>query len=417
MKNYYKPGKNTAGNRKNSLVYFDCYYGISGDMALGALLDCGVPLKDLRIMLAGLKLGGFCLDAETVYRGGIAATRALVRVEQDDTTHRGLSDILSIIEQSDLPGVVRDNSSAVFENLARAESGVHGTEVESVHFHEVGALDAIVDIVGTCAALYLAGADYVYSSPLPAGRGVVESAHGRLPLPAPATLQLLTRRKVPVEGRDCGYELVTPTGAALVTTLACDFGPIPEFVVEQAGYGAGSIDPGYANYLRVIRGFVPARLEEVGPQEAHREGATLIEANIDDLNPEIYGYLMDKLFIAGALDVYYTPVQMKKNRPGVQLTVVATPDSAGLLQKIIFAETTTLGLRLTGSVKVVRPREFLTLQTDWGPIRVKYTPESKGTYPLHHSPEFEDCRRVAMQSNLPLKEIYRIVERLFRERF
>lgn len=417
MKNYYKPGKKTAGSRKNSLVYFDCYYGISGDMALGALLDCGVPMKDVRIMLAGLNLSGFRLDAETVNRGGIAATRALVRVEQDDATHRGLSDILSIIEQSDLPGAVRDNSSAVFENLARAEAGVHGTEVESVHFHEVGALDAIVDIVGTCAALYLAGVDYVYSSPLPAGRGVVESAHGRLPLPAPATMQLLARRKVPVEGRDSGYELVTPTGAALVTTLASDFGPIPEFVVDQVGYGAGSIDPGYANYLRVIRGTGPARLEEGGLQDAHLERATLIEANIDDLNPEIYGYLMDKLFTAGALDVYYTPVQMKKNRPGVLLTVVASPVSAGMLQKIIFAETTTLGLRLTGAVRVVRPREYLTLQTDWGPVRVKYTPDSQDVCPLHYSPEFEDCRRVAMQSNLPLKEIYRIVERLFKEKF
>ncbi len=398
-----KPGPKT--------IYFDCYNGISGDMALGALIDSGVNLDELRELLSGLKLAGWSLTTEKVTRGGIAGTRALVGLQESDTVERHLSDILAILDRADLPPAVKQQSRAVFERLAEAEAAVHGISVERVHFHEVGALDAIIDITGTCAALYLLGAGRVVFSPLPAGRGEVHCAHGRLPLPAPATLELLAGCGAPVEGRDTGYELVTPTGAALAVALADSFGPIPAFNITAAGYGAGSIDPGYANYLRVMVG-TPGLEEEI-----LEEKVAVLEANIDDLTPEIYGYLMEKLFAAGALDVYFTPVQMKKNRPGVHLTALALPEVVKPVGDLIFAETTTLGFRLTEARKVMRSRDTETVQTRWGPVRVKYTAGPAGRLPGNYSPEYEDCRVVAEQSGLPLKEIYRLVEQIFRDRF
>ncbi len=398
-----KPGPKT--------IYFDCYNGISGDMALGALIDGGVNLDELRELLTGLKLAGWNLTAEKTTRGGIAGTRALVNIEKGDVTARHLADILAILDRADLPPVVKQQSRAVFECLAEAEAAVHGISVDRVHFHEVGALDAIIDITGTCAALYLLGAGRVVCSPLPAGRGEVHCAHGKLPLPAPATLELLAGRGVPVEGRDTGYELVTPTGAALVVALADSFGPIPAFNIAAVGCGAGSIDPGYANYLRILVG-TPELVE--GSIE---EKVAVIEATIDDLNPEIYGYLMEKLFAAGALDVCYTPVQMKKNRPGVHLTVLVPPEKKKPLVDLIFAETTTFGLRLTEARKVMRTRDTETVQTRWGPVRVNYTPGPAGGLPLNYAPEYEDCRLVAEQSGLPLKEVYRLVDQSFRDHF
>lgn len=398
-----KPGQKT--------VYFDCYNGISGDMALGALIDGGVDLKELQELLSGLKLKGWNLSVEKITRGSIAGIRALVNLEESDGVERHLGDILSILDQADLPPVVRQQSRSVFECLAEAEASVHGISVDRVHFHEVGALDAIIDITGTCAALYLLGADRLVCSPLPAGRGEVECAHGRLPLPAPATLELLAKYRAPVEGRDAGYELVTPTGAALAVALADSFGPIPAFNVTAVGYGAGSIDPGYANYLRILIGTTE-------PEETtFEEKVAVLETTIDDLNPEIYSYLMEKLFEAGSLDVYYTPVQMKKNRPGVHLTVLSPPEKMKTVQDIIFEETTTLGFRLTEARKVMRPRDTEIVQTRWGPVRIKYSPGPAGLLPLHYSPEYEDCKLVAEQSGLPLKEVYRLLDQIFRGRF
>ncbi len=402
------PGQDGTGEPNLKTVYFDCYNGISGDMALGALIDGGVELKDLQELLAGLNLKGWSLEAQTVTRGGIAGTRVLVSLAEEDLPERNLKDILAILDRADLPPEVKKKSQVVFHGLAEAEAAVHDISVDQIHFHEVGALDAIIDVVGTCTALYLLGADLVICSPLPAGRGEVKCAHGKLPLPAPATLELLSRRRVPVEGRDAGYELVTPTGAALVTALSDSFGPIPAFKITAVGYGAGSIDPGYANFLRILIG----EPEPAGCQ--YDEKVAIMETNIDDLNPEIYGYLMDKLFEAGALDVYYTPVQMKKNRPGVHLTVLALPGNTGPIQEIIFKETSTLGFRLTEALKIMRPRATEKVQTRWGEVRVKYTPDPKGRLPLHYSPEYEDCMLVARQSGLPLKEIYRQVDMIFR---
>ena len=398
-----------SGKTEN-VLYFDCYGGISGDMALGAFMDCGVKLTDLREMLSMLNLAGYTLETETIKRGGIAGTRAIVRTTENDPVERRLRDIESIISCSNLPRVVKNNSTAVFQRLAEAEAAVHNIAIEEVHFHEVGALDAIIDITGTCSALYLLGVERIFCSPLPVSRGAVDTAHGRLPLPAPATLELIARRQVPVESKDWGYELVTPTGAAIVTTLAENFGPIPAFNLSIVGYGAGSIDPGFANYLRLLSGFIhkkkPFRNEEMA----------LIEASIDDLNPEIYGYLMDKIICAGAFDVYFTPIQMKKNRPGVQLTVLSPPEKVYTMQELIFQETTTLGLRTTSACKVMQQREVKTVKTEWGEIRIKYIPVPGRGLPSQFSPEYEDCRMVAEKSGMSLKEVYRLAERLFQEK-
>lgn len=392
------------------ILYFDCYSGISGDMTLGALLDLGLELEELQQLLSKLKLSGYRLEKEKVRRGGIAGTRALIHLESEQKNARGLKDILQLIDGADLPPAVSEWSAAIFERLAEAEAVVHGVSLEKVHFHEVGAVDAIIDIVGTAAALHLLKVDRVFCSPLPLGRGEVDTAHGRLPLPAPATIRLLADRKAPLKGRDLDFELVTPTGAAIVTTLADSFGPLPDFSIEAVGYGAGTIDPGYPNYLRLMLGSKSVS----AVNDIFQEEIIVINVNMDDLNPEVYGYLMEKLFKAGALDVFFTPVQMKKNRPAVQLTILASPEKAGLLQDLVFFETSTFGLRLTRAQKVMRSREFKTVQTDWGPIRLKV-----GVFPGREkteqfSAEFEDCRNIAELSGLPLKDIYRLAEYLYK---
>jgi pyridinium-3,5-bisthiocarboxylic acid mononucleotide nickel chelatase len=399
-----------AGLMKKKILYFDCYSGVSGDMTLGALLDLGLEIGRLQELLDGLSIKNYSLTAEKVSRGGISGTRAVVRADESPPVERHLSEILQIINQSDLPRAVIEAGSAVFKSLAEAEAAVHGIPVEKVHFHEVGAVDALVDIVGTAAALYLLEIDEIQCSPLPAGRGEVMTEHGRLPLPAPATLELLARRQVPVLGSSSDFELVTPTGAAIVTALADKFGPIPAFNIEKVGYGAGSKDPGYPNYLRLLLG----SYQKTGLQ--YEEEVTILETNVDDQNPEIFGYLMDLLIRAGALDVYYTPVQMKKNRPAVQLTVLSPPGKTAQLQDLLFYETSTLGVRLTTARKIMRPREVETVRTGWGSVRVKYSPEPDGRFPLSYAPEYEDCRAVAESSGLPLKEVYRMVDQLFRKK-
>jgi len=390
------------------ILYFDCYSGISGDMTLGALLDLGLDLQQLRAMLGELNLPGYHLEAEKVKRGGIAGTRAVVRLGEKMAVYRDLPDIIELIENSTLPRAVCAKSTAVFQRLAEAEASVHGVAIEEVHFHEVGAVDAIVDIVGTCAALHLLEIDTIICSPLPAGRGEVQTAHGKLPLPAPATLELLAWRQVPVKGSDVDFELVTPTGAAIVTTLADEFGPMPSFTLEGTGYGAGSRDPGYPNYLRLLLG------NRELPGTFYEEENAVLETNIDDLNPEIFGYLMEKLLSAGALDVYFTPIQMKKNRPGIKLTVLSPLEKVKLLQELVFYETSTLGMRLYTARKIMRPRKTATVQTEWGPVRVKYTPPEDKETPGQFAPEYDDCLLIASRSGLPLKEVYRLAEQLFK---
>lgn len=397
--------------RKDSgkIAYFDCFSGISGDMTLGALLDCGLELAQLQEMLARLPLGGYRLEAARVTRYSLAGTDLRVLLDEDRSPpHRHLPEIAALIDKSALPGPVKERSRAVFTRLAEAEAAVHGTAVEEVHFHEVGAVDAIVDIVGSVAALHLLGIERLYCSPLPLGGGSVTAAHGILPLPAPATLKLLQQRRVPVYGREeTKHELVTPTGAAIVTALAERFGAPPPFNLERVGYGSGKLDPGYANYLRIFIGTPRS------PSALQRESLQIIEANIDDLNPEISGYLMERLFAGGAWDVYHTPVQMKKNRPAVKLTVLAPPQHLHGLMEIVFQESSTMGLRVLEAQKYILPRETVTVDTAWGPVRVKVADDGSGAGLRHYAPEYEDCAGIARQRGLPLKTVFRAVERLF----
>ncbi len=390
------------------IIYFDCFSGISGDMSLGALLDAGVDRAELIKMLSGLKIDQFDIEAESTLNHGIAGTNATVHYSKNNCEQRKLPDIERLINKAGLPDIVSTRSLSVFRVLAEAEAAVHGIDVNQVHFHEVGADDAIIDIVGTCAALYLLNIDRVYSSPLPLGRGEVKTEHGVIPLPAPATMEICLSRGVPVYGKQASFEMVTPTGAAIVAALAEFFGPIPAIKINGVGYGVGSHDPGYPNCLRVMLG------EKERKDTSYTDTVTVVETAIDDMNPEIYSYLFEKLFEAGALEVYITPVQMKKNRPGALLTVLASPQHLDQIQKIIFKETTTIGLRVEEKTRIICPRDIKTINTRWGPIRVKYLLTAEGEGFSKYSPEYEDCREVASKSGLPLKDIYSLAENLFR---
>ncbi|NMA92554.1 MAG: nickel pincer cofactor biosynthesis protein LarC [Firmicutes bacterium] len=398
-------------NSGTKIAYFDCYSGISGDMALGGLLDCGLELSMLQDFLSGLKLDGYHLSRKQVKLYGLTGTKLTVNTTGPEPPSRHLADIEKLIEQSSLPAPVREKSLRVFNHLARAEAAVHGVSVQRVHFHEVGAVDAIVDIVGTVSALHLLGIEQLFCSPLPLSSGMTDSSHGRIPLPAPATLELLRHRRAPLYGCPVEVELVTPTGAALITALADGFGPPPPFKLEQVGYGAGEFDPGYPNFLRVLMGRRPVK------GGALEQQIKQVEANIDDLNPEIYGYLMEQLFRAGALDVYFSPIQMKKNRPAVKLTVLTLPTALQGVIQIIFDETSTLGLRVTAATKIMRPRETITVNTRWGPVKIKLTTARPGHLEsVHFAPEYEDCREIALRAGVPLKEVYREVELLYQQR-
>ncbi len=375
------------------IAYLDCFSGISGDMLLGALVDAGLPLEDLRADLARLPLSGYEIRAERVTKQGIAGTRVTVEVGRE-RAHRGLSDILDIINRSDLPDQVKDAACRIFTRLAEAEARLHNRPVEEVHFHEVGAVDAIVDVVGACCALHRMGITEVCASPLPLGGGWVETAHGRLPVPAPATADLL--KGVPAYGGPVEAELVTPTGAAIVTTLCRRFGPMPPMTVSQVGWGAGARDLPHPNLLRIFLG-EPAE----SPQE---QRLTLIETNLDDMNPELFDHLMDRLFGAGALDVFYTPILMKKSRPATLVSVLTEPAKVSELTAILFRETTTLGLRLQEVSRRCLERKWVEVDTRYGRARVKLG--LLGREVVTAQPEYEDCRRLAREHGVPLKLVY-----------
>ncbi|HHX74382.1 MAG TPA: nickel pincer cofactor biosynthesis protein LarC [Firmicutes bacterium] len=376
------------------ILYFDCFSGAAGDMILGALLDAGSREEAVRSELARLPLTGFELETERVNKKGINALKVHVRVREKDQPHRHFHDIKNMLLASGLSPRVREVSLAVFTRLAAAEGKVHGVPPEKVHFHEVGAVDSIVDIVGTAAALADLGAEKIYSSPLQTGCGTVECAHGVLPVPAPATLELL--RGVPVSAPCAEGELLTPTGAAILTTIAT-FGPPPAMTVLKTGYGAGSRELARPNVLRVTVG----KARAAGLAAAT---VTVYEATIDDMNPEFYGYLAGKLADAGAVDVTLTPVLMKKGRPGTMVTVlVHSPHEEAVLQAL-FAETTTLGVRRTTADKLMLNRRSVEVKTPYGLVRIKLG-ELDGRL-LNASPEYEDCAALAAGTGTPLKEIY-----------
>ena len=378
------------------VAYFDCFSGISGDMTLGALLDAGCELQHLRSELQGLQVPGWELSAEKVWKNGMAATYARVKTE-DTQKHRSLGSILEILEKSRLAVPVRDRASAIFRKLGEAEARVHDVPLEKIHFHEVGAVDAIVDIVGACVGFHALGIEKFACSPLNVGSGTVKMAHGTLPVPAPATANLLQGK--PTYSNGVQRELVTPTGAAIVATLCDSFGPQPAMSVSAIGYGAGTADlEGQPNVLRIMIGEAAERTVPGFDQEI-----TVIEANLDDMNPQIYGYLQEKALAAGALDVFTTPAQMKKNRPGTLLTVLCEPKDTQALISLIFAETTTFGARTHTAQRRVLPREFVNVATTFGDVRVKLS-RVNGRI-LHVAPEYEDCRKLAEEKNVPLQRV------------
>jgi pyridinium-3,5-bisthiocarboxylic acid mononucleotide nickel chelatase len=378
------------------VAYFDCFSGISGDMTLGALLDAGCDLLRLREELRGLQVPGWELSAEKVWKNGMAATYAHVKTE-DQQKHRSLGAILQILRDSKLASVVRDRASAIFQKLGEAEARVHEVSIEKIHFHEVGAVDAIVDIVGVCIGFHALGIEKFVCSPLNVGGGTVKMAHGVLPVPAPATANLLQGK--PTYSNGVQRELVTPTGAAIVATLCDSFGPQPPMSVSAIGYGAGAADlEGQPNVLRIMVGEAAEKTVPGYDQEI-----TVIEANLDDMNPQIYGYFQEKALAAGALDVFTTPVQMKKNRPGTLLSVLCQPADAQTLMTLIFAETTTFGVRTHAAQRRVLPREFVKVTTSFGEVRVKLS-RVNGRI-LHVSPEYDDCRKLAEEKNVPLQRV------------
>lgn len=374
-------------------LYLDCFAGVSGNMFLGALIDLGLPENVLREELAKLPVSGYELIIKRVEKQGISATYLDVKTDKQHH-HRRLPDIFKIIDQSTLAEPVKEAGKKVFTRLAEAEAKVHGTTVERIHFHEVGAVDAIVDIVGTVFGLHYLKIERIYTSKLQTGTGYVKCAHGSMPVPAPATAELL--RGIPYDKGEIAKELVTPTGAALVAALSNgnDFTP-KDFVSEAIGYGAGTWELVIPNVLRAVLG--------VSGQAEAEDGLVVMEANIDDLNPQIYSFVMEKLFDAGARDVWLTPIMMKKGRPATLLSLLVDGKDREKMSAILFAETSTIGTRYYPVNRVTAERQSVEIETAWGRVRAKIS-----TYlgkVCNIAPEFEDCRSLAEDRGLPLKMV------------
>lgn len=395
------------------IAYWDCFSGISGDMALGALLDAGLDLDHLRTELNKLDLDGWEIASERDVRYGIAGTRAHVRVAPQ-TVHRHLSDIESILARSALGVRVRDRSLAVFRRLAEAEGAVHGMSPREVHFHEVGALDAIVDVVGVVAGLELLDVERVYASALPLGSGWIEAAHGRIPAPGPAVLSLLGAVAAPIQGDDRPFELVTPTGAALLAELATF--QRPAFRLDRTGYGFGARDTGQLNAVRVwlgtdedrVRSVPDVRLADTAA-DGTLEQIVLLETNVDDQPGEQLAFAAERLLVAGALDVWWQPIGMKKGRAAIMLTVLGRLEREAELVDVLMQETTSLGVRRQTLDRWTCDRELRTVTTEWGPIRIKLK-RWRGAV-LGAAPEYEDCAQLARAKGIALQTIYRAAER------
>jgi hypothetical protein len=393
-------------------------------MLVGAMLDCGLDFELLRRELLKLGVEGYELSLKRARRSGISSAKFDVHLTGEphlrehhhnhehshgehshgehshghnpESHHRALSEIKRIISSSNLSDQVKHRAQAIFQRIGEAEAKIHDVPIEAVHFHEVGAIDSIVDIVGACVAFDALKIGRIISSPLHVGSGTFQCAHGTYPVPGPATAELL--KGVPIYSKDVEGELVTPTGAAIISTLAESYGPMPMMKIEKIGYGAGTRDyPKFPNTLRAIIG----EMEE--DADLTPTTVTVIEANIDDLNPQVFGYLMEKALSAGALDIFYTPAQMKKNRPGVLLTLLCNPPDLERMRNLIFRETTTLGVRYRNEQREVLTREFVTVETEYGPIRIKVSRASDGRV-MNASPEFEDCRAAAEKHQVGLRD-------------
>jgi uncharacterized protein (TIGR00299 family) protein len=426
----------------SKVLYFDCFSGISGDMVLGALLDAGLPLDELTRALGSLAVSGYDIRAERVLRANVSATKFIVReapvtghqapgtghqapgtapdhrhdhgdhphdhkhepAHRHDHEHRSLLEIFKLIDGSALSTAGRDRAKALFQRLAEAEAEIHQMPVERVHLHEVGALDSIIDIVGAVFGLEWIGADRVVCSPLNVGGGMVQSAHGHFPVPAPATVKLLG--DAPIYGGRVQQELVTPTGALIASSYADAFGPVPAMSVEKVGYGAGDRDfPSTPNVLRLLIG-------RAG--EAAGDRVTVIECEIDDMNPQIFGVAMERLYAAGALEVFYVPVQMKKNRPGTLMTVVSPPSLRSAMADIVFRETTTIGLRYYDVDRECLRREVVTVETPIGAVRFKIAWRDGRV--INAAPEFEDVARLAADHKLAVKDVQAMAVKAYGDR-
>jgi pyridinium-3,5-bisthiocarboxylic acid mononucleotide nickel chelatase len=422
-------------------LYLDCFAGISGDMTIGALLDLGLDLDFLKTELAKLGVEGYELSLTRVDRSGINAAKFDVNVAktvslhaththehhhhehsheyhhhhhshehshdepaQTDSLrnhehhhdHRSLSTIKHLIAASSLNDQVKQNATAIFQRIGEAEAKIHGVEIESVHFHEVGAIDSIVDIVGACIGFAALGIEQIIASPLHVGFGTFTCAHGTYPIPGPAATEIL--RGVPVYAKDIEGELVTPTGAAIVATLAQSYSNLPTMRIEKVGYGAGTRT--YEKFPNVLR----AVLGELAVEDSTPDIITVIEANLDDLSPQVFGHLMERAFAAGAMDLFYTPVQMKKNRPGVLLTLLCATSDREQMMDLIFRETTTLGVRHRDEKRVILRREFVTVETEFGLITIKVGYNHEGQV-MNAAPEFEECHAAAMQHQVAVREV------------
>ena len=419
-KTYFKISKEDDYNIVK-IAYFDCFSGISGDMTLGALVDAGVPPEMLREGLSTLKLDAeFSLHFEKAKKHSITGTKAIVEVHPAHTSHadshhehghhhehgpaRHLSDIFKLLDDSGLDPEIRDTAKRVFDRLAEAEAKVHNMDKADVHLHEVSGIDSIVDIVGSVIGLTYLDVDAVYASPLSLGRGFVQCAHGRMPVPVPGTMELL--KGLPIHQTDIPKELVTPTGAALITTLSQEFGAMPHMRLDRVGYGAGTRDlEQRPNLLRLCLG---EKISSGGLQTTHHHAETdsvdIIETNVDDMSPEITGYVTSQLFEDGALDVFLTPIFMKKNRPATQITVLCPTTHRDKLIERLLTETTTFGVRLSSANRVKLRRNFIYVKTRWGTVRAKrgYLNDIL----IKTVPEYEDCKRLAEQNNVPLRQVY-----------
>ena len=390
-----------------ALAYLDCFSGMSGDMFLGALLDAGVSFERLQAGLAALPLEGYRLALEPYTDKGIRGKRLIVQVTETPQPERHLSEIQQIITSSQLPAAIQQRALAVFQALGEAEAQVHGVSVEAVHFHEVGAVDALVDIVGAAIGVEELGIDRIYASPLPLTRGQVQTEHGLLPVPAPATLELLRRVGAPWTPRTAEGELVTPTAAAILASWARF--ETPAMTIRQVGYGFGRKQLPWANCLRLCLG------EPMEASKLETDEVMVLETNLDNLSGEVLGDLMERLFQAGALDVTYTPMQMKKNRPATQISVVAPPALAEQLSLLLLRETTTLGVRMSRWQRLKAGRRQEVVETPLGTVRVKLK-LLEGRV-VSAAPEYEDCRHLAESTSLPLREVYARLDAFLQDHF
>lgn len=384
---------------KMKIAYFDCFSGASGDMILGALIDAGLSARRLREELEKLRIPGVQLKVKRVLKGGIAATRVSVE-GRSERHHRHLDELLKIIDRSRIEPEVKEKSREIFEKIASVEGEIHQKPAGEIHFHEIGGLDSIVDIVGSVWGVSQMGIDEIHVSKVNVGGGFVQCEHGTLPVPAPATLALMKGK--PLYSSGVERELLTPTGAALLTSLASHFGPMPVMRVERVGYGAGRDDLPHPNLLRLMIG--------TSQGEPERERVTIIETNIDDMNPQFYDFLMERLFEMEVREVFLTPILMKKSRPATLLTVICRPEKLSSVTRFLIRETTTLGLRWREEERSCAEREMVNLQTRYGKIRFKLA-QWEGKV-VNLSPEYEDCRKLALERKVPLKDVYEEAKRV-----